>query len=78
MDIYDCSLPTLRILIQNGIDSMDDLLALRRFQRRMLKGMNPKAFAEVDEAVKNYRPRPVPREVQVLGQLSIFDLEEMK
>jgi len=79
MDLYDFSVAVYRILARNGIDSMEQLLALRRFQVRALKGMTPRAFEEIDTKIRahyphwEYKPKPKPKPIEVEGQMSIFD-----
>ncbi len=79
MDLYDFSVAVYRILTRNGIQSMEQLLALRRFQVRKLKGMTPRAFEEIDSKVRanyphwEYKPKPKPAPIEVEGQMSIFD-----
>lgn len=84
MDLYDFSVAVYRILTRNGIDSMEQLLALRRFQIRTLKGMTPRAFEEIDSKIKRYyphreyKPKPKQAPIQVDGQMSIFDFMEVE
>ena len=84
MDLYDFSVAVYRILTRNGIDSMEQLLALRRFQIRTLKGMTPRVFEEIDSKIKHYyprreyKPKPKPAPIQVEGQMSIFDFMEVE